>query len=402
MKKYFKIPIIAAVACFAITGCSDDEVIDGPPNPYNFVLSKAEEEIVDNWNDLGFKLLRTASEIKGNSNFVFSPYSVNYTLAMLSNGVGNEDCKRINTVLGNGDCNMPKLNEFYSKITTRMAISNSVCIAGSIWTNPGINLRPDFVTCSSSLYDMDIYSINEPTFVSDVNDWCRENTGGKITTFASQRDYTPDFTVYNAVYFKGKWSQADKMDATKTTDGYFHNENGSLSEVKYMHNKRDFHYAETDLVQICGLRYGDSSYSVDFFLPKSDVSLSQLIDELAKGNWQEIMQGNHGAIVELSLPKFKIESEFMLDDLICDVFKNNDLDFSGITTPEVQLTGAKQKIAFAIDEENEPTRPYYIPDIKTDSDHEIVMNFNRPFIYAVHDNATGAVLLIGCMSNFAE
>lgn len=284
MKRYIKISIISVVACFSMVSCSDDEVIDGPPNPYNFVLSQAEEQIVGNWNDLGFKLLRSASEIKGHSNFVFSPYSVNHTLAMLSNGVGDKDCKRINTVLGNGDCNILQINELYGKITTRMAISNSVCIAGSIWTNPEISLRPDFVTCSSSFYDMEINTINEPTFVSDVNDWCRENTNGKIATFASQGDCAPDFTVNNVVYFKGKWSQVNKIDATKTTDGYFHNEDGSLSEVKYMHSKMEVHYAETDIMQLCCLRYGDSSYLVDFFLPKSDVPLSRLIDELATGN----------------------------------------------------------------------------------------------------------------------
>lgn len=416
MKKYFKISIIAAVTCFSMVSCSDDEVIidrpiGGMTNPFGFNLSINEMQIVKKNNDFGFRLLKEVAksdEFAGKS-FVISPVSAYLTFAQLANGAEGKTRDKIAEVLGFSSSDIDEINKLNERVMNQLLTvdrNTTTNLANSIWTNPDMYLIDDFRSASDLYYNAEIKKTNDLTFTNDLNEWCKENTDMNIPNFIEDIDAAPDFALCSAIYFKGRWAQADQMDILKMAVDNYTDGNGNISIIKYMRNKKDFRYGETETIQKCGLRYGNTAYIATFIIPKDGVTMEQAFDALANGEWGLITCHNYDTVVDLSLPCFKIESMISLEDMaeglgLSDIFNNQDADFSNITKSGTIVQMAKQRASIEVNEKNAPIWPGFIPDVTTESDHNVIMKFNRPFIYVVHEESTGAVLLAGCVNSIS-
>ena len=403
MKKLFIIVFATMGLCLSAVSCSDDDGnINPDPGPMPLLPSDI-VVIVENWNDFGFNLLKESvnSSEFANTNFILSPVGVTQTYSMLANETGGELHRNIITALGYEDLNIEQVNQLNKKIMDCLKKDNAsavLCFANSVWTTPDISLSDDFRSASDLYYGAEMNGINGQTFVSDINSWCNNSTDGNIDAFIDDIVSLPDISVGNVVYFTGKWSIADNFDVTRITDGYFTEVNGTRSSVKFLRNKKDMQYYETSTMQKCTLNFGEHSFAVTLVLPKEGVTLSQTVDALTDGGWKRLWNEENDVVVDLSLPKFRVENEIDLEKLL-PAFGIADI-FGASSNGHVSI--AKQKNVFELTEQNTPSIPGYIPDIKTSSDHEVKMTFDRPFIYVVYEQSTNAILFVGCVNTFAN
>ncbi|MCK5799098.1 MAG: serpin family protein, partial [Deltaproteobacteria bacterium] len=112
------------------------------------------------------------------------------------------------------------------------------------------------------------------------------------------------------------------------------------------------------------------------------------------------------AVVTLTLPKFKFETKYKLNDYLIamgmkDAFDPSLADFSGITGNHDLYIGLVQHNAFIkVDEKGTEAAaatavvmpPIGIPDLKT-------LTIDRPFIFLIRDHATGTILFVGRVLN---
>lgn len=420
MKKQFFITLFGATMAFASVSCSDDDDNNGNvggqnDKPGKIEMTQSELETVDECNEFGFKLLKEVSqsdEFVG-ENLILSPISFNYAFSMLANGANGDTRAQIIDALGYDAVGIDDVNEMNRKLTeqlSRLDPKVTLNIANSMWAKADIPVKPDFISNLSANYDADVRTIAEETFVNDVNSWCSDKTNGKITEFMHEGDELPDFALFNAVYFKGIWSSSDKFNSKNTAERAFNDVNGTRSMARFMNQKGILPYNETPSMQKCELRFGNTSFRAAFILPKEGVTLAQAIDMLADGEWKQLQESYPDITVTLSLPKYKIENEIdfkeLLGNLGMEGILNKGADFTNITSDKLKINFVKQKATFEINEEGAEAAAVTgtgldgsLGPIET---KEVTMTFDRPFIYVVYEQSTGAILFAGCINTFAK
>lgn len=195
--------------------------------------------------------------------------------------------------------------------------------------------------------------------------------------------------LINAVYFKDKWVYQFKDYDTKKE--HF---NGK-GLVDMMHQTFDWVlYYQNDEVQIIELPYQESSNSALIILPKekynNDLNAfsSNLSTQKVK-NWISKMKEEN---VKLSLPKFEIEFEIKLNDIMkemgmIDAFIPEKANFRNLCEEaDLYLSLIKHKAYLKVDEYGTEAAAVTIMAIDKYMllpGKPIEMNVNRPFIFAI-------------------
>ena len=140
--------------------------------------------------------------------------------------------------------------------------------------------------------------------------------------------------LINAIYFKGDW--AKKFDAQNTRKGNFHLSDGSKVETDLMFLSSEFRSAELPEIdaQALEMPYKGDRLSMILVLPNENLAKTESL--LANFDLGSI-QFKRPAKVEVTLPKFKIESTHDLNDPLkklglTDMFDETLADFSGEPT----------------------------------------------------------------------
>ena len=135
----------------------------------------------------------------------------------------------------------------------------------------------------------------------------------------------------------------------------FHLSNGALSKVKMMYQKEKHAYAENKNlhVQIAHLRYKSDNDDVQFvftvILPNEGVLLEEVERKLTSDPklMQEVLshQGTTSQELLLYLPKFKMEAQFQLNDVLIQLGMeqafDDRADFTGIVSKKDDQLGLK-------------------------------------------------------------
>ena len=107
----------------------------------------------------------------------------------------------------------------------------------------------------------------------------------------------------------------------------------------------------------CELSFGNGSFGAAFILPDEDVTISQAIENLANGDWDQLCKPYTpddpiygGVCVNLTLPKFKIDSEVRFESFLselglADIYAP-DADFSNISDADFIISKVLQKSTF--------------------------------------------------------
>lgn len=425
MERKYVFSMFGVALAFGLASCSDDDngpdIGPGSDEPGKIELSVAQQETVEKCNDFSFKLLNVVgrSDEFVNGNVVVSPVSFNYAFSMLANGAEGATRQQMLSALGYDSATLQGMNALNSKMIGELGKLDAKVVlsfANSVWSDPTIAVKDNFVSTLSGYYQAESRKINSTTFIDDLNAWCAAKTNGKITRFMNEGDAIPYFALFNAVYFKGIWNSGCKFDGKNTKEGYFNDSEGTRSVAKFMKQAGELTYSETATMEKCELPFGNTSFRASFILPKEGVSIEQALDNLAAGDWKilnekYIPEAPYGWVeVKLSLPKFKIESEvefmrYMTALGMPDVL-GPDADYSNIADTGVEINKVKQKATFEITEEGaEASAVTGIWGETAPSPAQIKhvdMTFDRPFIYVVYEHSTGAILFAGCVNTFSK
>ena len=150
------------------------------------------------------------------------------------------------------------------------------------------------------------------------------------------------------------------------------------------------------------------NYNMYVFLPESGKSVTNIIDELSVSNW-ETWTNNFAQTddVDIKLPKFKFEYEKKLNDILIDmgmgIAFGGNADFTGINkNGGLAIDFVKHKTFVDVNEEGTEAAAVTIVGIRYTSvgnnPEEIPFTVNKPFLFAVTEKDTEAILFIGKVS----
>lgn len=383
------------------SSCSNNDTpsIDNPGEKLNIELDFQQRSICEKGNDFAGKLLlQTAEE---NENVLLSPLSLQVALGMLANGANEEAYNEIVTTLSMADYSLAELNGYHQKLITAIADENDpsveLALDNSMWFKEGFSVKNTFKENMSTYYNAPVNSLdfsNTEKAKAEINGWAKEATQSTIKDLQLPLDASTTMVLANASYFNGKWDEP--FDKKNTKEGIFYGNDGKNYTTQFMNAKRPLAYVGTDSYQKVYLTFGNSSFYMTITLPKEGVNLRDILSEIerAKGEQAQIFS------VKLSLPKFQINSLSKMNKILQDMGINkvfeDDESLNGIANG-LLVSLVQQNSYFNMDENGvEASSTSTITGITGSNAAPIVeMKVNRPFVFAIHENSTGAILFMG-------
>lgn len=221
-------------------------------------------------------------------------------------------------------------NEFpvYLDLLHRHVGSDSaLSIANQIFVQNQYQLNTNFKTVVAQQFLSGIESLNfaeSKASAAKINQFVEEKTNGKIKDFIApdQLDATTRLLLINAIHFKGQWQQ--QFNKSKTVRGNFYINETETVPVDFMTAKEYFHSANLIALnaRALELKYAHSNYSFMIILPDNRTKLHELESKLKYVNLAEVSAQMSYDELEITIPKFTIEYEIKLNDVLKNVSRN--------------------------------------------------------------------------------
>ncbi|MCF8346500.1 MAG: serpin family protein, partial [Bacteroidales bacterium] len=238
----------------------------------------------------------------------------------------------------------------------------------------------------------------DPGSVDVINGWIEDKTNDKIKDMLDA--IPPDVYMYlvNAIYFNATWKYEFDKDDTFTGD--FFPEGTGTADVEYMRIEESFGYALQEDYAAVELPYGDSAFSMVAILPSDEMTVGEFLDMYGQQEWNALGSLSGRQKVTVELPKFKYEFKSLLNDpltgLGLGVAFSDAADFSGITTEtDLFISRVIHQTFIDVNEEGTEAAAATIVEMRETSAIGNYIRFDKPFIYIIKENSTGAILFMG-------
>jgi serine protease inhibitor len=374
-------------------------------------------QLVDANNRFGFNLFNQLTQPSMQpetqpQNIVFSPQSMAIALGMTRNGTAGTTQTEMTQVLGLEEFDPATVDASYRKLIKTWQTTNGgveLAIANSLWVNQNISLKQQFINRSQNFYQGIVTNLNfaDSSAKEQINQWVASNTAQHIPQVLDST--SPDDALYliNAIYFKGSWS--NKFDPGGTKEQPFQIEPNQTKPVAMMSQTGDYRYyenqQENQQFQAIRLPYGkQGELGMYIFLPQGNSSLGQFNQQLNLANWQEWLSQMRSQPGNVSLPKFKLESEIDLKAVLSSLgmsqlFDAAQADFTPMTDGAVAIDTVKHQAVIEVNEEGTEAAGATSLGIRitsaTPQPEYFTMNINRPFFFAIRDDITETILFMG-------
>ena len=364
-------------------------------------------------SNFAFDLYRALSD--GEANLFFSPFSISQVLAMAYAGARGETERQMADTLR---YSLPQKSLHPAFHALDLALHSkggtfsvfNLNIANAVWGQEGFEFHEDYLNTLAEHYGgemrpLDFADASEESRVR-INDWVAKETEDKIKDLIPRNaiDSLTRFVLTNAIYFNAKWRLP--FNPADTKEQRFHLLDGKKVEVPMMTGRSTrgwFGYALGDGFQAVSIPYYTSGMSMLVLLPDNgkfedfENSLTAGILDLVQKQWEE-------RDVTLNMPRFEYASDFKLNETLAKMGMPDSFgdaaDFSGIIDSEDLFISAVVHKAFvSVDEEGtEAAAATALVGMllgARDPLEPITITFDRPFIFLIRDEPTGAILFLG-------
>ena len=418
MKKTFNNIALTATVLLALSACSSTKKIsDNKSNdivsmtteeeidPEFMVLSDAQYDLVKRNNNFALNLF---SEMKGVGSNVVSPMSVTYLMAMLANGAEASTREEIMDAIGAKDFDIDEMNAFYAYLIRRAKTADkqtTLNIANYIALNKEFKLKKKFASTIADSYQGAVESLDftNPESTKRINGWCSEHTNNMIPTIIDQVEPSAVAYILNAIYFNGTWT--DKFDKNNTKKEQFNGYTRDIMYVDMMHRNAKYYYTSNDVYSAVTLPYGSGAYSMTLILPNEGKFITDLTRTLNADTIASLRRNMEECLVDLKLPRFTTEMKLPLKGIVAklgapSMFDATRADFSSFANGNVYVSEMLQKAKIEVSEEGTKAAAVTMGMVKLTSmrpqePRRVDFHCDRPFVYMIQDNYTGAILFMG-------
>jgi serpin B len=264
------------------------------------------------------------------------------------------------------------------------------------------DVKQKFINTNKEFFDalVERTEFNDET-VKRINDWCKENTNGKIPSIIDSFNESDRMIILNALYFNGKWNKPFREE--KTTQQRFTTEKGKDIKVPMMMMRANKPYYKDDVLSMTLKQY-ESGYSMLFILPNEGIGCDEAAEHLAK-DFDTYLTAMEPCDLTLSLPKFRTNFSGSLKPVLTKLgikrAFGGKAQFGGISDEALYISDIVQKTYINVDEKGTEAAAVTMGRAGAFSMRQPrmeIMTFDRPFIYAII-NYNNDVLFIGKVGN---
>src|SRR5450759_4546620 len=356
------------------------------------------------------------SDLTSGGNAVVSPASIVLALSMAQAGAKGETAAQMDSVLhsaaGSGGGNgINSLGQILTGFSGTFKDANgtdqqlTLRIANAPFAQSGLQLQQPFLDTLASKYGAGLRLVdfqNDPNGAcSQIDSWVSDQTEGRIPKLLDSLGSLTRLVLVNAIYLKAPWLEPFAESDTKTAP--FTRSDGSQVSVPTMSLalSEGGRYASGSGWQAVELPYAGGSLAMTIVVPDD---LAAFEGGLDAARFARITTGLQAADVDLTLPRFKIETKSNLNSALAGMgmplaFDPSRADFSGITTQEqLYISKVVHQANIAVDEKGtEATAATAVVMAVASAApiQPVTLHVDRPFLFALRDTNTGAILFLG-------
>ena len=361
----------------------------------------------DGYDGFALELIQRTQQ-EGKNGFV-SPASVYLALGMTANGAAGKTAEELYAALGvtDGDALNRGCRDLQSRLT-----DNTFRLANGIWINQekARDILPAFIAANREYFGAQLAAAPfDAALTKEINSWVADNTAGRIRDLLKEPlDPEGRMVLVNTLLFEDAW----QVPFTKVEESIFH---GAQEDVTLPFMYRMLvgkPYYEDAQVQATRVPFSQADVSMLFVLPKTEgaAALDSWIKNLTAEQLRALVSSTDTTPkLELTVPRCKLSYDESLAGPLQEMgiraaFDAGRADFSRLTADggvyigdvphrtelEMDEKGVLAAAATGVTLRGVALRP---PE-----DEGKVMRLDRPFFCAIVDNATGAVLFGGAVS----
>jgi len=346
--------------------------------------------------------------LRGSSgNMVFSPESISIALAMTYAGAAGDTAAQMASTL---HFTLPpeRLHLAFDALDLALEAPTSTAgafqlsLANALWAQQGWTLQPSFLDLLSQDYGAGVRLVDfegaTETARQTINQWVSDQTAGQIPELLMDGILTPGsrLVLTNAIYFKADWLMPFNSPSNA---GTFNTPDGPIS-VPMMAGQAVFPVWTGPGYSAAALPYVGGTASMLLIVPDAGTfdtfEASLTADALAA-----ISAGRSAATGRgLLMPRFKFQQHFSVKQALqalgmTDAFEPQ-ADFSGIDGKrDLLIADVVHQATIAADEKGTEAAAATAVIIRAGSAMQAPLVVDRPFIFLIRDDVSGATLFMG-------
>ncbi|MFK4500204.1 serine protease inhibitor [Bradyrhizobium japonicum] len=352
-------------------------------------------------------LSAVAKKRAAGENIMISPASLGMALAVVDLGADTALKASIRTALAlesriendrkPARDDLDLLRKLVTKLETDRALSNIFIAANAIYIDP---MSQPTMRTLDKVAQSGAVVFREPLgdgTLARINGWVSSKTKGLIPSILERSPAEAELIALNAVYFKDKWRV--QFDEGKTQQMPFHRLDGSSHNVPMMLTTIDKVSLRTDQSFVAvDLQYTHRRFSLMLVTTLETPRPASAFEAI--GGWLG-GDGFNEREAEVLLPRFElIDSVDMLEPLEGLGLQSglaSPTSLKGFSNKPISVTQIVQKTILQVDEAGTTaaaaTAATFSRSMADGGAASIV--FDKPFVFALLDHATGAILLYG-------
>lgn len=350
-------------------------------------------------SDFGYNLFRALASREAGTNVFLAPISVSAVLTQLSMGGSERAERQLFRALRYHTLQDPQLHNTLKNLLAAVKTpGKGLSTAARLYLARRLRLKQEFFTLVDQQYGTRPKALlGGNKDVKEISDWVSQETGGKVQRFLTKS--LPKNSAVNTVsaaYFKGKWvtrfGQSGAMEN-------FQVEGGAPVRVPMMQqdNYPVKMGADSDLSCTIAQIQMQDDVSMFIFLPDDVTTNMTLLEESLTAEFvQDLSMTLLPARVSLTLPSLRLSYSTDLLPLLGDLGLSDwltDTDLEKISVQPALLSSVNHKVVM----ETAPEGNQY-PSVTSTASH-LNYRVDRPFLYLVRDETSGALLFIGRVVN---
>lgn len=361
--------------------------------------------------------------LEANENLTFSPHSLSTAFAMVTDAAAGQTLGEIESVLhfsGSDEAfhrgqsaldlalaarNRPAIND-----PDRQVEPQILSVSNDLWLRDDAPPQPSYLDTLARYYGVGVYHAEFGTQPEQVrlaiNDQVASDTHDLIGELLPEKAITRNTVAVltNALYFKAPWA----AELAKPGPAEFNLLDGSTASVDMLRTQASLAYYSEEGLTAVSLPYYGGELEMMLIVPEpggyESVRAALSGDVLSK-----IVAERGTVLVDLTLPKFNIKSVVPAKQVLMQLGMQTPFDELGAEFPkletelynEVYISDVLHQATVAIDERGtEASAATAIvlggkSSFDPDPPQPVVVNVDRPFLFAIRDNPTGALLFVG-------
>lgn len=358
------------------------------------------------------------AEIRGvqkKANSICSPFNVASCLAMLADGASGKTREELVKFFNfaapaAADFKLSLqgnvLNTFNSILDSKSLLAQTVKTAQAVFASKSV-LDSFNKTCQDNYHAMirQIDASNTSALTNEINKFVNDKTEGKITSIVNPGDLNSSVVavLLAVLYFKGKWKKP--FEVKNTTKQDFKVNDSTRKKVDMMFSKQK------------GVAFLEEDGKITVSIPYEGDEISFVIEMAQQGyalptsvvkDVTYVAQIPAVQDVNISLPKFKVESQLEMNNLfkaagVATMFDPSACakDFVGTMTSEsVYISKIVHKAMVEVDEEGTVAAAATMAVAsRCAAPQPKNFVFDRPFLFHIVDRKNGTVLFSGAVTD---